>query len=196
MATFQAIAVTSQAIVALLSDACPRDKFPNAQFELYEASDFNSPMDEGISLYLYRVATNMTRRNLPPRLAPDGRRYRPPLPVDLFFMLTPWAKTAAQQHRLLGWAMRVLEDTPIIPAGYLNQYGSEVETFHPSETVELVPEPLNLQDLNNIWNGFKPNMHPSVAYVARLLAIESNILLTEAGLAQTREFDMAKEIAQ
>ena len=196
MATYQAISVTSQAILGLLSDACPRAEFPNARFELYEANDFTSPMDEGLSFYLYRVATNMTRRNLPSRKSTDGRRYRLPLPVDLSYILTPWAKTAAQQHRLLGWAMRTLEDTPIIPAGYLNHYSAPVDTFHPDETVELVPEPLSLQDINNIWNGFKPNMYPSVAYVARLVVIESSVPLTEAGPVQTREFDMAKAVSQ
>jgi hypothetical protein len=196
LASYQAISVTSQAILGLLSDAWLRDEFPNARFELYEANDFNAPMEEGLSLYLYRVATNMTRRNLPSRRSADGRRYRLPLPVDLSYVLTPWAKTAAQQHRLLGWAMRTLEDTPILPAGYLNSYGAQVETFHPDETVELVPEPLSLQDVNNIWNGFKPNMYPSVAYVARLVVIESSVPLTDSGLVQTREFDLVKAIAK
>ncbi len=150
-------------------------------------------MEEGISLYLYRVATNTNRRNLPPRVAPDGKRYRPPLPVDLFYMLTPWAKTGEQQHRLLGWAMRTIEDTPSIPAGFLNRY-SGLETFHSNETVELVCEVLSIQDINNIWNGFKPNMYPSVGYVARLIPLESDVLMTEAGPVQTREFAMAKAV--
>ncbi len=192
MATYQAISVTSQAIVGLLYDACPRADFPTAQFQLFESNDFNSPpIEEGVSVYLYRVATNMTRRNLPPRLGPDGKRYRPSLPVDLFYMLTAWAKAPAQQQRLLGWAMRTLEDTPIIPAGYLNQYSGQ-ETFHSNETVELVPGPLSTQDNYNIWNGFKPNMHPSVAYIARLIQIESSVVLEEGGLVQTRELDLAK----
>ncbi len=192
MATYQAISLTSQAIVGLLYDACPREQFPNAQFQLFEANDFNSPpIEEGCSIYLYRVATNMTRRNLPPRLSIDGKRYRPSLPLDLFYMLTAWAKTAAQQHSLLGWAMRVLEDTPIIPAGYLNQYIPD--TFYPNETVELVTEPLSTQDNYNIWNGFKPNMHPSVAYVARLIQVESTVLMAEGeGLVQTRELNFNK----
>ena len=78
MGTFQAIAATGQAMLGLLSDACPRDMFPNAQFELYQMSNFQQPMEEGISLFLYRIAANTTRRNLPPsvdcRCAEHGTR--------------------------------------------------------------------------------------------------------------------------
>ena len=56
MATANAIAATGQAILALIAGAVPRDGFPAAQFELYQAKDFQSPMEEGISLYLYRIA--------------------------------------------------------------------------------------------------------------------------------------------
>jgi Pvc16 N-terminal domain len=192
MATFQAIAIAGQALIGLFEDACPRSEFPNAQFELYRADDFTAPMDEGISLYLYRVAMNAQRRNLPPKSLPDGRRLKPGLPVDLYYMLTPWAKTAAQQHRLLGWAMRVLEDMPSLPAAFLNRYSAEPETFHPTETLEIVNEPLTVNDVNNIWNGFKPNMYPSVAYVARLVTLESTVSMETFGNIQTREFDLAK----
>ncbi len=169
----------------------PNTGFSNVGLELYQAANFASPMQEGLSLYLYRVATNVSRRNLPPGRGADGKRYRPALPIDLFYMLTPWGQTAEQQPVLLGWAMRVLEDSPIIPSGYLNKFSSD-ETFHPSETVELVLDALSLQDINNIWNGFKPNMYPSVAYVARLIVLESRIPIAEGGPVQTREFDMTK----
>ena len=53
-------------MLGLLSDAVPRDQFPNAQFELYQMSNFQQPMEEGISLFLYRIAANTSRRNLPP----------------------------------------------------------------------------------------------------------------------------------
>ena len=148
-------------------------------------------MEEGVSIYLYRVAVNMTRHNTP-RLGADGRRYRPALPVDLYFMLTPWAKSASQQHSLLGWAMRELANTPIIPAGYLNQYSAQEQTFRSNETVEVVPELLSLQDMYNIWNGFKTNMYPSVAYVARLIMLESSVPLVEADLVQTRQFTLER----
>ncbi|HKG47276.1 MAG TPA: DUF4255 domain-containing protein [Pyrinomonadaceae bacterium] len=193
MGTFQAIAATGQAMLGLLSDACPRDEFPNAQFELYQVSNFNQPMDEGVSLHLYRVAVNTTRRNLPPTVGPDGRRFRPPIPLDLYYVATAWAPTAVRQQRLLGWTIRMFEDVPILPTGLLNNYGPEPEIFQPGETVELILDSLSLQDWNNLFSTMKSNPPPlSVAYIARMLHIQSSMPLTEYAEVQTREFGVGK----
>jgi hypothetical protein len=189
MATYQAITATGEAILGLLKAARPKPEFANIQFALYQASDFQSPMEEGVSLYLYRISTNTTRRNLPPRTDAQGRRYRPALPLDLHYLLTPWARTAARQQHMLGWCMRVLEDTPILPTGLLNRYGTALETFTPGETVELICEPISLQEIINIWDAFKSNLQLSAAYVARMIAIDSQIEISEGPAAQTRAFD-------
>jgi hypothetical protein len=197
MATFHAIAATGEAILGLLKAARPSG-FENVQFLLYQSNDFQNtpPPLEGITLYLYRVEVNTTRRNLPPRIDSDGQRYRASLPIDLHYLLIPWAKTAARQQSLLGWGMRVLEDTPILPATLLNYHASEADTFRLNEAVELVSEPLSLQEIVNIWDAFKPNLQLSVAYVARMIMIDSQVELNVARPAQTREFDMAKELMQ
>jgi hypothetical protein len=196
MATYHAIATTGEAILGVLRDACPKPEFEGAQFALYQANDFQNPMREGISLYLYRVSTNTTRRNLPPRIDPDGHRFRPPLPIDVHYLLVPWAITAEKQQSLLGWSMRVLEDTPILPAKVLNYYGSAGESFRLQEAVELVCEPITLQEIVNIWDAFKPSLQVSVAYVARMIEIDSPIEVIEGPPVQTRVFDFGKESAR
>lgn len=187
MATHQAIAVTGQAILGLLASECP-PQFAGAQFELYQPSNFLNPIEEGISLYLYRVTVNTARRNLPVRTNSDKKRFKPSLPVDLYYMLTPWAKTAAKQQRLLGWSMRVLEDANTLHANLLNRYG-EADTFRSNESVELVCEPIALQDMINIWDVFKPHQQLSVTYVARMITIDSEIGLAEMPLVGARGTD-------
>jgi uncharacterized protein DUF4255 len=196
MATFQAIAATGQAILGLLADACPKPEFGAARFELYQVTNFQSPMEEGISLYLYRVGVNGARRNLPPTIGPNGQRFRPPIPLDLHYMVSAWARTAVKQQRLLGWAIRTLEDVPIFPAAMLNHYGPETEIFRPGETVELILDQLTLQDLNNLWSATKVTPPLSVNYVARMVGIESTRQLDEAGPVQTRAFDAGKVISK
>jgi Pvc16 N-terminal domain len=189
MATFQAIAATGQAMLGLLADACPKPEFASARFELYQLTDFGNAMDEGISLYLYRVAVNGARRNIPPVVGRDGKRHRPPIPVDLHFVASTWARSAVKQQRLLGWMVRMFEDVPILPTGLLNNYGPEPDIFDPGETVELILESLSLQDLNNLWSATKITNPPlSVGYVARMIGISSALPLTEAAEVQTREF--------
>lgn len=196
MATYHAIAATGQAIISLLADAAKETEFDGVHFALYQASSFQKPMDEGISLYLYRMSINAMGRNQPSPAGPVGQPVRPVLPLDLHYLLTAWASTAARQQLLLGWAMRVLEDTPILPSGLLNQnhFAPAPGTFRPQEHVELVWEELSIADMASIWDVYKPNQQItqqlSVTYAARMLAIESTEPLTAAREVQTRAFEV------
>ncbi|MEP6902559.1 MAG: DUF4255 domain-containing protein [Actinomycetota bacterium] len=189
MAKAQAIAVTGQTVLGLLADNIPKTEFTNARFELYQTANFSSPMEEGISLFLYRVEINSAMRNLPATTGLDGITRRPPLPLDLYYLLTVWAKDAVKQQRILGWAMRTLEDSPILSAGRLNHFGTEADVFQPYETVEIIFSSLSLQDLSNLWSAFKVSLPMSVAYVARIVRIDSTITAEESAPVQTRELD-------
>ena len=72
-------------------------------------------MEQGVSLFLYRVYHNGGARSPAGRTLPDGRRQRTRLPVDLHFLATAWARKASLQHEIAGWMMRVLEDNPVLP---------------------------------------------------------------------------------
>jgi len=168
---------------------CPRAEFPDAQFELYQTIDFQKPMSDGVSIYLWRIAVNTSLRNLPPRVDINGNRYRPSLPLDLFYAIGVWGRTSLQQQRLLGWIMRTLEDLPILASGVLNHHLPEVDTFRSSETVEFVCEPLNVQDLSTLWDLFKPHVPLFATYVARLVTLDSTVQLVQARDVQTRAFE-------
>lgn len=195
MATHNAIAAVGQAVLGLLASACPRPEFAAAQFELYQAQNFEAPMDEGVSLFLHRITPANNIRNLPPRVTSDGHRYRPSVPIDLHYLLIAWARDALKQQRLLGWAMREIENTPILHSSLLNQYGPEPDTFAPNETVDLIMETIAIQDMGAIWEVHRHKFQPSIAYTARMVRIDSDIELTEAGPVQTRVFDAGKVIA-
>ena len=189
MAAPYAVAAVGQAILAVLAAARPAE-FSGSLFELYHAKNFQSPMTEGISLYLHRITPGANLRNLPPRVAADGKRYRPSASVDLHYLLIPWAQDAFKQQRLLGWAIRMMEDVRILHASLLNQHGPETDLFHPGESVDVLMESLTLADLHAIWEVTKPNMQPSVGYVVRMLTLDSLVELVEADLVQTRDFGM------
>ncbi len=195
MASFQAIAATGQAMLGLLADAVPKPEFANAQFQLYQLADFQSPMEEGVSVYLYRIAVSGARRNMPPQMGPDGQRHRPPIPLDLHYIVSAWAKTAVKQQRLLGWMIRMFEDVPILPTGLLNHYGPELDIFRPGETVELLLESLTLQDWNNLWSTTRSSPPLSVGYVARMIGIESPLPLDAPPAVQIREFRSGQAVA-
>jgi hypothetical protein len=193
MATWNAIAATTRAVLGLLEDSYPRE-FGKLAFTPAHLSEFAGdkvPAD-GFTLCLYRVSINGSVRNLPPRIAPTGVKYRPSLPVDLQYLLTPWAADVEKQQRLLGWSMRALEDNTILPSGLLNRFLKEPDVFRPEETVELFFEPLSLTDFTNVWDKLKPRLQTSATYVARMVLIESDIELREGPAVLTRVFDVAK----
>jgi len=199
MATFQAPAVVGQALRNLLSESAPRTVFPGVQFSLCVANNLTTPPfpDLGISLYLHRVTHNVSRRNLPPRLDSNGERFKPSVPLDLHFLVTAWARRPETQWALLAWAIRVFEDSPILPSGFLNQNagsdtsGEALQVFREDESVELVGEILSLQDATSIWEIARHNQQPSVSFVARSVLIDSEIELSVGRPVQSRAFDLA-----
>lgn len=201
MAGINAIAGVSAALVGLLEDS--RSLYePSAamQIKLFHASDFETPTDRfadatGVSLHLYRVCMNTAMRNTHVRRANDDgtevKSYFAPLPVDLYYLLTAWSKHVDVQQRLLGWAMRVFHDNPVLPAELIN--AREMQAFRPGETVELTHDPLSFQDWATIWDKLKPKMQTSAAYVVRMVMIDSLREVVQAPAIQARIFDRIKD---
>ena len=197
MATYGAISATSTGILGLLESAAATEPdfavggtLAGTSFALYGSADLQQPMGDPmkVSLYLYHVAVNTTRRNLSPRTDVNGQRRKPAIPLDLHYLLIAWAKNPEMQQRLLGWCVRIIQDTPTLPASVLNQHAPPPPVFRPDETVELIWETLSREDVFDIWGVARANQQPSAAYVARIVEIESTAPMDAQPLAQTREF--------
>lgn len=192
MATYRAIAATGATLVGIIRDRYPRQEFGSAlDVRLFQMQDFVNPMSDGFSVFLYRVAINGSVRNLAHRRAAGGGRFRPSLPLDLSYMATPWAKDAERQHRMLGWVMRMLEDHGQLSASHLNHYIAETDTFAPSESVDIVCDPLTLGDYLTIWDRLQ-KLLASATYVLRMVMIDSDIAVGEGALVQTRSFEFGE----
>ncbi len=183
------MAATGQAILGLLAQASQGTEFEGARFELYQASNMRAPMEDGVSLYLFRIIPSAVRRNLPPRTGPLGQKYRPPFPVDLYYLLTAWARSAARQQRMLSWAVRKVFEQPSLPANLLNHFSPEPDTFLANESVEVMPETIPLLDMGSVWEVNKENQQPSFVLIARMVAIDSTLELTEGPAVQTRDLE-------
>jgi len=190
MATPSAIAATTEAIIRLLRSSYDPTQFNNApmDFQVYVANDFLNPMDEGVSLLLYRIFQDGTNRTPPGRMQPNGQRGPTKLPLELHFLLTAWAKTASLQHELAGWMMRTLEDNAVLFPSLLNSYKPDV--FYPEETVEIALAQLSTEDLFDIWDVIIRHVYQlSVPYVARVVRIESTATTVNGAQVQDRLMD-------
>ena len=186
MADYRAVMAVCEGVLQLLRLHYTPETFDNElEFKVFLAKDFSGQMFAGVSLFLYRIFPNGTPRTPSGRPGPDGRRRRTQLPLDLHFLLTPWAREASLQHTIAGWMMRVLEDNPILPAGLLNTVTPGV--FQSEETVEIGLAELRTEDLVRIWDTLGQNVYQlSVPYLIRNIRIESTQEMVEAEPVQER----------
>jgi len=170
MADYRAIAAISEGIMGLLRSSYPGS---DTEFRVVTSSDFSEKtVANGASLFMYRVFVNGSARVSLGEVGHDGAKRGTVLPLDLHFLITLWGGEASQQHSLAGWIMRVLEDTPVLPASVLNSVIPGV--FREEESVQIVLADLSTEELFRIWAGIGNNAYQlSIPYVARVVHIES-----------------------
>jgi hypothetical protein len=163
-----------EALVTLLRTAYrPADFAVDLEFRTVTARDIaRSQIAAGVSFLLYRIVPNGGQRTPAGRLDAQGRRRQTQLPLDLHFLMTVWGAEASLQHAIAGWAMRMLEDTPLLPSGLLN--ATAPGSFRAEEVVEVGLAELSNEDLLRIWEVLGTSMYQlSVPYLARVVRIES-----------------------
>lgn len=188
MASHQSIGSVAEAVTRLLEQSWAPALLGGIkpQFEVYHGADFSAPMTTGISVFVYQVCVDHVQRTLPPA-EHDHRR---PLPVNISLLITAWAKAASTEHDLLGWAMRSLADNPVLSSGFLNAAAPGV--FRPEETVELVAGELSNDEVFHLWQVLPSSLQLSVPYVARVVRIESELVVPAAGPVLQRELHIAR----
>ena len=125
MASFQSIAAAGRSLERFLNH-CFDEEEPvpgrNTQAVLVRTADLEPSAtvitEPALSIFLYRVDFNRTMRAA--WSAVGSRDGRARLPLDLYFLLTPWADNADHELRILGKAMQSLETTPIFSGPLLD----------------------------------------------------------------------------
>jgi Pvc16 N-terminal domain len=185
VAGYQAIGSVAEAVARLLDQSWDLSVLGGLepQFEVYQGKDFSTPMDTGISVFVYQVGVDKVQRTLPPA-EPTHRR---PLPITIALLLTAWGQDASTEHTLLGWAMRALADTPTLSPGFLN--ASTPGVFLPRETVELLPAELTNDEVFQLWQVLSGDLQLSVPYLARVVRLESRLHQPVGAPVQELELD-------
>ncbi len=116
------------------------------------------------TIFLYRVAVNPARRNEP--LAAPESVSGLLLPVDLSYLITPWAKDPRDEHLMLGRILRGLHDRAEL--GGADLVGA---SWAPGDTARLALEPMTMQEQFCIWDTVKMPYRLSLSYVARILGM-------------------------
>jgi hypothetical protein len=123
----------------------------------------------GISIFLHRVEVNGTMRAAWSAVgSQDGNLH---LPLDLHYVLTPWATNAEDEHHILGIAMQCLEARPILRGPLLDPAAG----WAPEEAVQLTAEDLPGDALMRMFDSLPTNFRLSVGYVARVVRVDAPV---------------------
>lgn len=174
MAGSDAVRDTADTLVFLLRAGIPSmdpAKIGVATPDVFET--LRDPIKPNITLFLYRIGVNPHMRNNPPRLRPDGALQPTPLPVELSFLITPWAKDTRDELRLAGRILQVLYDHRELGAADL--VGT---SWEPDDTVQLILESLPLEDHYRIWDAGEVPYRLSLTYMARVIGLSSTETIT------------------
>ncbi|WP_088889343.1 DUF4255 domain-containing protein [Leptolyngbya ohadii] len=176
MANVSAIYSVGESIATYLSRSYPeplRTQYP-CEFsllssgELIDTSDYGGTDLSKLSLFLYRVTMNEHLRNT--RKSSGVLDSNVPLALDLHYLLTVWASSAAAEHTILAWTMRQIFLNPILDMAFLSAEGG----WNAGNVVQLFPAELSNEDVMRIWDALEPPYHLSVSYVARVVRIDAD----------------------
>jgi hypothetical protein len=137
-----------------------------------------------VNLFLFQTSIDAAWRNqdLPGRVKP-GEAARPPLPLNLHFLLTAYADAAAgdqeglKRYDLLGKAMRIFADHPVLGrdeiqrATNIDVPGSDLQDQ--VERVRINPETPTTEEISKLWTAFQTPYRASAYYQLSVVLIES-----------------------
>jgi hypothetical protein len=124
-----------------------------------------------LTVFLFEVGEDPNSRNRPRTrslAAPDIRIARPPLSLHLRYLLTPWGSDEAARHLLLGRAMQVLHDNPILSGAQL--VGTLADE---DQTINISMSPMSLEDRTRVWHAVQKPYRLSVSYDVRVVHLDS-----------------------
>lgn len=144
---------------------------------LDKARDANISTNQ-INLFLYQVTYDAAwlNMNMPNQIKPNETGF-PPLPLILHYLITAYGEnddsSTPDSHQLLGKAMSVLHDHPLLGADEIkgalagNDLGDQIER------VRITPAPMSNDEMSKLWTTFQTNYRISTAYQVSVVLIES-----------------------
>lgn len=176
-----AIAAATLTIRKLLEDRVPeRDPgiSPPLKVTTYPLDIANkNSSGQKLNLFLYQTAINAAWRNMDmPHQVRAGESGPPPLALDLHYLITafgPDADDDAASYRLLGGAMSVLHDHPVLDRDDISAALTGSGLGEQFERLRVTPLPVAWQEMSSLWQAFQTNYRLSAAYGVTVVLIDS-----------------------
>jgi hypothetical protein len=164
------IAAVTQTLVNLLTKATPHV----SNQPLDKARD--GAADNQLNVFLYAVPLAAAWRNSDPIGSRPGEKGEAPLPLVLHYLVTAYGADEAAAHLVLGRAMRILHDHPVLGAQEIADATTDLpdsDLHLQAERIRLTPLPLSTHDMFELWSGFSTNYRISAAYEVSVVLVDS-----------------------
>jgi hypothetical protein len=141
-----------------------------------------------LNIFMYYASINPALRNLglPATNAQGSRLSNPPLGLNLHYLITAYGKNQFDTEILLGWAMQVFHETPVVPRATiqnaLNDLGGGTENgmiakstlSNQVEHIRITPEALTTEEIYRLWTAFQTSYRPSTSYQVSVVVIQDS----------------------
>ena len=130
-----------------------------------------------VNLFLWRTSVDAAWRNQDPPGSRPGESGQPPLPLILSYLVTAYGENDDEilAHRLLGVAMEVLNDRPVLSraqiASALPPPGSDLQNQVERVRVVLAPQPQD--EISRMWTTFNTGYRITFTVDAAVVLIDS-----------------------
>ena len=191
MSSYEVIAAVSRAVRDILWEAYDADPqvrpivVSKAGIVFLNPTQTARDSSNRLSLWLYQVTENEHVKNQPmQRAAAPATEQFPPLALNLFYLVTPFAPTGEADHLLLGKTMQALYDNAVVllrdPVGRI------------AEELRVILCRLSLEELTRIWEALREPYRLSVCYQIRVTRIESERLVANARVVERQDLYQEK----
>ncbi len=183
MSTSTAIGMVSESLRNLLEGGMSISPLPDVTV----LAPDETGSDSRINLFLYKAMENPALKNLDWQVKPGSpnRLVPPPLSLSLFYLMTAYGHNDPQtgnapSHGMLGDAMRVFYENPIVPHQYLSPQLQDSR-----EEIRIILNTLDMDELGKVWTTFSKAFRLSVLYEVSVVQLD---------MLSDKEKDMAKRV--
>lgn len=198
MSDFLAIGGVSLTLKALLDDRMDSTDLTLPPSDVVtvtvSAPDVPHPTVTGsrLNVFMYHISENSFLKNQEiPGQGHPGDYGHPPLSLDLFYLFTAYSKSEIDDvpaHRILGDAMRVMHDFPIVTDSLMRERTPpgnipmlDTSLLGEFEKIKSTLYTMSVDEAFKIWSSLPDtNFRCSVAYQVSVVQIESRRLRTQA----------------
>jgi hypothetical protein len=174
-----AVAAVTQTLVGLL------DPWIHKDGELADTRITAAPPDKArdngntnqLNVFLYHAALSPAWRNMEvPRQAKPNETAPPPLPLNLYYLLTAYGRDNRDDlgHRVLGRAMILLHDHPVLGSKEIKDALADNDLWQQVERIRIAPQPLTIDEMSKLWTTFQTEYRISVAYEVGVVLVDSS----------------------